>query len=278
MEQDAVSDRGHIDCFKHVDYHIDKMMAQQLEFIYNDLRDDFHCILIIDGMVGSGKSTLAQQLAYALDPKFDVSRVCFSPIDFIDTCKSTTEKYRAVVWDEAITGASSTSTMTRTNKAVSQMINQIRQKNMVIILCIPSFYDLQRDIAAYHSTALINVYIKQDFERKKKVRGLYSFYNYKVKNNMYCNDSLRKYRRCPNKYANFSAKFTKKKTVDEAQYNRKKSQIFTMLEKNRLSDSDFIRECYHRDVPKDVIVEAVTCTKRNVDLVIQQERKKEESI
>ena len=94
------------------------------------------------------------------------------------------------------------------------MLAQIRQKNLFILILIPSFFDLDRNIALWRSRALIHTYFGPNFQR-----GRFAFYNIDRKIDLYVKGKQ--------KYAyitrpNFIGKFTNYYTVDEKAYGNKK--------------------------------------------------------
>jgi hypothetical protein len=141
-------------------------------------KKDSDCFLTIDGEEGGGKSWLAFQIAKYVDPSFNLSRVVFSAEDFRDAILKA-KKGQCVVFDEAFTGLSSRASLSMINKVLISLTMQMRQKNLFIIIVLPSFFLLDKYIALFRSRALIHVY------KSKGRRGYFILYNKKLKKYLY---------------------------------------------------------------------------------------------
>jgi len=153
------------------DYYIDGYLNSNLKLAKTTIHKDWDMIFCVDGPEGSGKSVLTMQMAYACDPSFNNSRVCFTPSEFRKAIL-TANKYQAVVYDEAYTGLSSRATMSLINRTLISMLAEIRQRNLFVFIVMPTFFDLDKYVALWRSRALIHVYIGKNFQR-----GFFSFYN-----------------------------------------------------------------------------------------------------
>lgn len=225
-------------------YFMDPFLLKQLDFIKNTVKDNNHALIILDGLPGTGKSTFAQQIGYYWDNKLDIDHIVFEPNDFVNTCKNETEKYRVIIWDEAITGMYSKNAMSSINKAISVMVNQIRQRNLFIILCIPFIFDISRDIALGHAWALIHTKFVLDEKAKKFKRGRYVFYG---KSAMKYNYFFGKkgYRYVAK--ATFFGGFIGKKIIDDKLYLTKKNKIVLENEDDfRFDDKTLVLELARR--------------------------------
>lgn len=132
------------------------------------------CFFIVDGYEGAGKSTFAFQLGKLVDPTLNLDRVVFSPDDFREAVLKA-KKAQCVVYDEAFTGFSSRSSLSPINKVLVSLAMQMRQKNLFIIIVLPTIFMLDRYIAIMRAKALFHVY------ENKGVRGYYRVFNRKKK-------------------------------------------------------------------------------------------------
>ena len=100
------------------------------------------------GDTGCGKSVFGQHWGYLIDKTLDrkidpdsINRICFSVEEFIKAVNNA-KKGQVVIADEAISIAFSRAAMTKGGRKIAQFKDQIRQKNLCIILCIPDLLDL----------------------------------------------------------------------------------------------------------------------------------------
>lgn len=188
-------------------------LYNNLAHLKKDLKKDNDFFIIVDGREGSGKSTLACQVAKDFDPSFDADRMTLSPEEFTKAVIKA-EKYQAVVFDEGYSGLYSRQAMTQVNTMLIKMIAEIRQKNLVVIIVMPSFFDLERYIAIHRSVCLLHVY------KKKMKRGYFMFFSERRKKFLYLYG--KKTYDYSKQKANFVGKFPSLLPINEAEYRKKK--------------------------------------------------------
>tara|TARA_R100001530_G_scaffold109433_2_gene76830 strand:+ start:1930 stop:2910 length:981 start_codon:yes stop_codon:yes gene_type:complete len=98
-------------------------------------KEDQQVLGIVFGKVGCGKSVLAQHLGYAIDPTLDITKVCFTKEEFIDAVINS--KHQVIVADEGISMFFSRASMTKEGRLMSEIMAQIRQKNLCVLICVP---------------------------------------------------------------------------------------------------------------------------------------------
>tara|TARA_R100000656_G_scaffold114808_1_gene87292 strand:- start:1330 stop:2244 length:915 start_codon:yes stop_codon:yes gene_type:complete len=125
--------------------------------------DDSQFLGIIWGDVGSGKSLWAQHFGYAIDPTITEDRICFDKTELIDAII----KYRnkVIIADEGIAIFFSRASMTKEGRLVSELMAQIRQKNLCILVCVPEILTMDWTIL---KAANMAVYV---WENKKEING-----------------------------------------------------------------------------------------------------------
>ena len=131
-------------------------------------------VLCVDGGEGTGKSTFAFQLGKYVDPTLDLSRVVFSPDDFRAAILKA-KKGQCIVYDEAFTGFSSRSSLSPVNRVLVSLSMQMRQKNLFIIIVLPTIFLLDKYMAMFRTKGLFHVY------ESNRRRGYFKFYNSRVK-------------------------------------------------------------------------------------------------
>jgi len=185
------------------------------------LTKDRDWVAVVDGEEGVGKSVLAQQIAKYLDPDFNLDKVVFTADEFLKIIKDpTTKKGACIVLDEAFSAANSRSSLTEVNRSMIGVATEMRQKNLFILMVLPSFFDLDKYFALWRCRALFHVYFTPDEDRNyvifPKERKKYLYLNGKKTYN-YSNP------RSP--FPPFT--FPNSYMVDEEDYRFKKSKAFS---------------------------------------------------
>lgn len=137
-------------------------------------KKDKDCVVVVDGAEGSGKSTFAMQLGKYVDPSLNLARVVFNPEEFRSAIFKA-KKGECVIYDEAFTGYSSRSSLSPVNRVLVSLAMQMRQKNLFVIIVLPTIFLLDKYMALFRTRSLIHV-----FESKGK-RGYFKLYNRRVK-------------------------------------------------------------------------------------------------
>lgn len=131
---------------------------------------DEDALLVIDGEEGSGKSTLAFQIGKAIDPTLNLSRVVFTAEDFREQVLKA-KKRQCVIFDEAFVGFSSRSSLSGVNRTLVSLMMQVRQKNLLLIIVLPTYFLLDKYLALWRSMFLVHVY------KNKGFKGFFRIYN-----------------------------------------------------------------------------------------------------
>lgn len=169
---------------KIIEYYIDNRLKKTLDekVIPSLAKKDKDCVIAIDGKEGSGKSTFAFQIAKYVDPTFNLSRIVFSPDDFREAIYKA-KKGQAIVFDEAFTGFSSRSSLSGINRVLVSLMMQMRQKNLFVLIVLPTFFLLDKYVALFRAKALFHVY------ENRGNRGYFRIYNSKLKKLLYLTGS-----------------------------------------------------------------------------------------
>lgn len=204
-----------------LEYHIDKKMLKFLEkvkYLINQHDKDF--VLACGGYEGSGKSTLMQQIGRYVDPTLCLDRICMTADEF-KTAIANASKGQCVIYDEAVTGMSAGDSITRIGKLLKSMMMQMRQKNLFVIIIIPSIFELNK----YTVLSRIRAYI-HTYENKGKM-GYFSGFNKRDSRILYFkgkkNYSIKVRTR-------FRGRFYGKYAVEEQAYRKKKADALFKLD------------------------------------------------
>lgn len=203
---------------------IKKMLDKAKHLVKNE---DWDRVFLIDGNEGCGKSLLGLQLGYYLDPTLSLDRIVFTGQEFADAINKA-EKNQCIIFDEAFNGLSSSGSLSQMNKLIVRKLMECRQKNLYLIIILPTIFLLQKYAAVFRSRALFHVYAT-----KKGKRGYYKVYNLKNKKILYLfGAKLYDYRR---PYIKKSYRFYGKYPIDEIEYRKKK---LDSLEDKKESDKE----------------------------------------
>lgn len=178
------------------------------------LQKDWDRVYIIDGGEGTGKSLLGLQLGFYLDPTLNLTRVTFSGEEFSKAIEKA-EKGQAIIFDEAFNGLSSTGALSKMNRFIVRKLMECRQKNLFIIIILPTIFLLQKYVAIFRSKCLFHVYATA-----KGVRGYYRVYNEQNKKILYLVGG--KYYSYSKPYIKNSFRFYGIYPIDEQEYRQKK--------------------------------------------------------
>lgn len=147
--------------------YIDPIIKLELDKIKNRvLHRDMDYVGVIDGDEGSGKSVLIMQWLKYMDPTFNLDRIVFKSDDFIKLIKDPKLKCgSAILLDEAYNAANSRASMSEVNRSMIAIATEMRQRNLIVFVVLPSFFDLDRALAIHRTRCLVHVYFGEDYER-----------------------------------------------------------------------------------------------------------------
>jgi len=150
-----------LNCTKYIS---DLLVALLGDVKHRVMKKDMDWLAIADGLEGVGKSVFSQQAAFYLDPKFDIERIHFSTRTLMDQAV-TLPKGSAIVLDEAFMDINSKESMSEVARSIAAFSTEMRQLNLFMFICIPSFFDLLRSFAIRRTSCLFNIYFDEDYNR-----------------------------------------------------------------------------------------------------------------
>jgi len=195
--------------------YMDDLLNSQLDkkVIPNVYKKDADGVYIIDGEERAGKSVFAMQLAKKLDPKFNLSRVCFDAEEFTKAVIKA-KKGQCIIYDEAFTGLSSRGSLSEVNRLLVSLMMEMGQKNLFIIIVMPTFFLLDKYVAIWRARGLFHIYTKRG------KRGYWLFFNRKTKKLLYLlGKKLYDYSKPK---SNFRGRFYDQYVINEEEYRAKK--------------------------------------------------------
>jgi len=227
------------------EYYIDGYLKSNLDVIKDKVKQDWDFVLIIDGIERGGKSVCGMQIGKYLDPTLTIDNIAFDPKQFEEKVKAS-PRYKCIIFDEAFSGMASQNYASKINKSLKKMMVEIGQKNLFIILIIPSFFELQRYQAVHRSIALLSIYTGDKLER-----GYFKFYSKENKARLYFK-GRKEYNYKVTK-SNFYGRFTNTYIINEEEYRNRKLKC--MLEASKEAEAfsrykiqrDSLLYCIHKE-------------------------------
>jgi len=210
-------------------FYIDDSLLKSIEKKWKPSveKKDNDRVVLIDGPEGSGKSVLGQQIGIIIDPTLTIDRICMTPIEFREAVLKA-KKGNVIIYDEAFTGLSSRGSLTEVNKMLVELMMEMRQKNLFVIIVMPTFFMLDKYVALFRAKGLFHVYLKNGargrwvYFNKKSIKLLYLFgkklYSYKEPK------------------SNARGRFMDGYAVNEEEYRKKKKE--SLMKKVRATKSE----------------------------------------
>ncbi|KKN20289.1 hypothetical protein LCGC14_0937010 [marine sediment metagenome] len=208
---------------------VESMLNNSKELV---LHKDWDRVFIIDGEEGSGKSLLGLQLGYFLDPTLCIDRITFSGQEFSKAINQS-EKNQCIIFDEAFNGLASAGAISSLNKLIVRKLMECRQKNLFIIIILPTIFELQKYAAIFRSKALFHVYATS-----QGVRGYYRVYNKSKKKLLYLQGKKLYSYSYP--YLKNSSRFYGIYPIDEQEYRAKKLKSLQDEDKQEREKKDVL--------------------------------------
>jgi hypothetical protein len=242
-------------------YRMNCLLKTQLDLMQNVVQYDSDMMLLLDGEIeGVGKSTLAQQIgyyfAYLFNTEFSIKNIVFNPKQ-VEEAVMTMPRFSSIVWDEAYEGANKYRVMSTENQRLTRIFQKIRQRNLCLIVVLPSFFDLSKYYAIRRSWALIHCYYKPQLDLKniddntqidlsKPVleRGYFKYFTRPLKKKLY--NHFKKVEDYSEVRARFIGMFPPHYTVPKEEYKEKKALI---EEDEGITEREWIEGCLHRKMP-----------------------------
>lgn len=214
-------------------------------------KKDFDYVFVIDGPEGSGKSVLGFQIAKILDPNFNLNNICFTPQEFIKVV-TTSKPHSCIVFDEAFTGLSSRSSLSEMNQLLVTLMMEMRQRNLFIILIMPSFFMLDKYAVLHRAKGLFHVYLRNG------KRGYWNFYNQSRMKKLYI-EGKRYYEYYSQRPRIFGV-FRNQYTINEEAYREKKGSA--LKGKKRKTRAEAYKE--QRDISLWIMYKELGLTQTNI--------------
>lgn len=157
-------------------YSVDGYAKQALDDLNNILLHDWDLILLYVGYEGDGKSTRAMLDALYLDHTYNLSRIVFTAKQF-ELAVDKASKGSVIHWDEA--DELSNNWASEVVTTIKRKLKRIRDRNLKILICTPTFHDLNKYFAIVRTRGLFHIYAKG------VERGFFRFFGREAKKKLY---------------------------------------------------------------------------------------------
>lgn len=137
------------------------LLREKLDVVLNLQRDKWDAMFIIDGRERSGKSSIAALCGwYLTNGKLTADNFASGITDAAEKIERLPEK-SVLIFDEASTMFGSKDTASKGQKQLIKILDVVGQKNMIFILCLPCFFDLNKTLAVRRSLFLLHIKAKE---------------------------------------------------------------------------------------------------------------------
>ena len=149
---------------------IDRFLLNDLIHLKTIQKDDWDGVILIDGKERSGKSKLAMIMGWFL------SNTTLSENNFASGLTDASKKIAklpdrsVLIVDEGSIVFSSKDSTKSEQKKLIKILDVVGQKNLIFIICLPCFFDLNKTIAVRRSLFLLHVYPDKNYKRGQFAR------------------------------------------------------------------------------------------------------------
>lgn len=162
------------------DFWIDNALLNKLKSLGMIQTKGWDGVIVVDGKERSGKSVLGMVMGWYLTKgNLTLDNFARGLGDAAEKIARLPDRSVLIV-DEASTVFASKDSMTEEGKQLIKIMDVVGQKNMVFILCLPCFFDLNKTMAVRRSLFLCHVYPDENYNR-----GRYAFYGERTKKTLY---------------------------------------------------------------------------------------------
>ncbi len=217
-----------------VSYYVEKKVKELLDKkVKKDLSErDKDYVIIMDGYEGAGKSTFAMQIGKYVDPTLKLDRICMTCEEFKKAINNA-KKNQCVIYDEAVTGLTSADSISRVGKMLKSLMMQMRQKNLFVIIILPSIFEFNKYAVLSRARWFFHVY------ESGGRRGYFVGYNRRDTRRLYLKGK-KTYSYLVRSY--FNGRFYGKYVVDEEEYRKKKEQALLLIDEEEDSINKWLQQ------------------------------------
>ena len=215
------------------EFYLDDILRSKLDNLKDIVyKKNWDGVFIVDGLERVGKSTLGISCAYYLaDGNFTVDNICASGDEAIQKIESFPDKSVLLI-DEGSLIFNSKDAMKTEQKKIMKILNVVGQKNMIFIIILPSFFDLNKSIAIRRSKFLLHCYTD-----KQLLRGRFAYFGEDAKKILYSvgkkNYDSYEY---PKRNQNELGRYTDFNPLGQEYIETKKKSLYSALHDEKVGD------------------------------------------
>lgn len=231
------------------EFYLDEFLKQKLDTLKHIVyKKNWDGVILIDGHERVGKSTLGICIGYYLsEGNFSVENICADNEDAVKKIETFPDKSVLLV-DEGSLVFNSRDAMKKEQKKLMKILNVVGQKNMIFIIILPSFFDLNKQIAIRRSKFLLHCYTDNTL-----ARGRFAYFGEDAKKKLYTigkkNFDSYDY---PKRSINELGRFTDFNPLGDEYLETKKKSLFSALHEDEKKKSDDIRAKIYAKIIKSV--------------------------
>lgn len=155
-------------------------LREKLDNVKKIIKRKWDAVFVIDGNERIGKSTLGMTAAWYLsNGKLTIDNFASGMSDAAEKIEKLPDESILFV-DEGSLVFNSKDAITKEGKKLAKILDVVGQKNIIFIICLPSFFDLAKGIATRRSKFLLHVYTAADMNR-----GRFSYFGPNKKRHLY---------------------------------------------------------------------------------------------
>lgn len=152
------------------------MLPKLAAYIKRRANKQHQTVVVISGRTGTGKSTCAIQLAREIDPDWEIAEGYIYSADDLRRLLAGGQARRSInLFDEGSVSFNSLRSNARDDRDMVVLLDILRSWEMTTIICIPSFFDLNKRIRDH----LIDIWIQcpeRPLIKGKEARGYFEAY------------------------------------------------------------------------------------------------------
>jgi len=234
---------------KDQEFYLDGFLKEKLDTLkYIVNRKNWDGVILLDGHERVGKSTLGITIAYYLsDGNFGVNNICVDSDDAVKKIETFPDKSVLLI-DEGSLVFSSRDSMKKEQKRLVKILNVVGQKNMIFIIILPSFFDLNKQIALRRSKFLLHCYADANLKR-----GFFGYFGEDKKKKLYAvgkkNYDSYEY---PKLSKNEIGRFVDFNPLGQEYIDTKKKSLFSALHEDERTTLTKVREKVFGKIIKSV--------------------------
>jgi ABC-type dipeptide/oligopeptide/nickel transport system ATPase component len=256
-------------------------IKNKLDFAKKQKEKNNDIVGIVCGDEGSGKSSIAgNMMRYMCDDTFNPIEDMIGSDEEDAYNKLQNVKHGGnLMFDEGNIFFLSTETMKRQHRDLHKIFSIFRQKNLFVLIVLPSFFRLGTYFALDRSKFLIRTYLDNNGER-----GCFAYYGNKVKNRLYrIGKKMHDYQIIQ---PNFRGRFKQCLQLESEEYTKFKLETlkksFSIANRKKVKTKKEMQQDYktelirkNLDTPSKELANILKLTQRSIDLTKQKIREYE---